>query len=215
LNGQLCPVLPLAFQQRITIEAGGGNDLVEFRILSPVASFASLLTVINAGTGDDTVLLQSSKNFSSRAQLAFTVNGGEGRDLITGDFVGTNLLSNSRLTFNFNGDRGADRINFYFRGRDEGRLIVNVDAGADGDRVTINAVVRTPFGGALNPGRSFDGFLLHVRGGADNDVIDVSITSDPSVLLLLEAVVDGGAGTDTINRTGNVGVLLGERGRIL
>src|SRR5262249_54590954 len=103
----------------------------------------------------------------------------------------------ARANLNVDGGDGTDKVSVTYAGVLNGRLDINAKGGNDND--TVSAIVTLGAG-------SNGVFRGRVKGGNGNDNLTFNILG-ATAAVAIDAVLDGGAGTDTCVATANVTVI--------
>jgi hypothetical protein len=184
----------------VVINGGAAADQVFAEVGNETNANLQFLTRL--GNGANTFDLESTGNLVNSIEH-FEVDGGSGGNTITFDAKGVNADLTSRLNLHAYLGAGADNVTENYSGVMDGELDGVIATGAGADTVNMNLTLDQGSTGRV-----------HVRAygnkGDDTMTFDVNDNSNPggkSTLSLLDALLDGGAGTNTLNATPNVKVI--------
>ncbi len=183
----------------VNVNGGSGIDQVFAQLGNMVNS--NLQFHDNLGKGANLFDLEASGNLQN-AVAHFDIDPGFGSNTIVFNAKGLNIDTTSRLNLESGSGAGADNVTLNYSGQMKGELSLNLQGGPGND--TMSATLTLAKG---STGR------VHglVSGGDGDDTLSFRIcdNSNPagkSTLSLLDALLDGGSGHNTLNATPNVKV---------
>jgi hypothetical protein len=183
---------------KIDLFGGDGND----QVTAKFGDITDTHLFINGhlGKGDDTFDATLSGNLLGTAQARFNVFGEMGKDTIGVHAAATNIDAGALLALRLNGGKDDDTITVDYEGTLNGALRIVADGLQDKDTITANLTADAGSTGSLNAA---------VLGKQDDDALTLNVTDNSggggaSTLAALNAVLDGGQGTDTCTATSNV-----------
>jgi hypothetical protein len=184
----------------VCVNSSSGSDHLFAQVGNANNSNLQFLTQL--GKGADSFNLQASCNLVNSV-VHFDIDAGSGADAITFNAQDVNVDSTSRFNLESCTGAGNDTVTMTYSGVMNGELDVNLQGGT-GDNTMQTALT-------LDPG-SMGRLHGNLHGGAGNDdmTFDVFNNSNPggkSTLALLQALLDGGAGDNTLSATPNVKVI--------
>jgi hypothetical protein len=185
----------------ISVNAQRGRDTVVYNLRGNVFNFRSLR--VDLGSGDDTFLaFFNSFDLPFGANFQMSVLGRSGRDTIAVDATrGVDVGTGAVLGLDLRGGLGGDRIDLAHDGAINGALSAVANGGFGPDQVSENFNVAANSGGQL---------FARTLGGRAADALTLNVIQPPGVCIVppctltLDAVLDGGPGTDTCTATPNV-----------
>jgi hypothetical protein len=191
----------------VTFQGGSGKDHVfaqlagsfsnsNLQFLGTLGSGGSSFDLEAVGTAQDPITLQNSV-------VHFDIDGGSGGNTITFNAGSVNVDTTSRLNLETCSGTGNDTVNVSYSGQMNGELDLDLQGGPGND--TMHTTLTLAQG---STGR-FRGQML---GGKGDDVMsflvyDHSNPGGKSTLSLLDALLDGGSGHNTLSATPNVKVI--------
>ena len=199
----------LTATKRVGLRYGDGDDTINFNGGNNLSEAeGSSTTDIDTGKGNDTI------NFTGENKSgAISINTDDGNDTITfgaGTTLGGTLTSSdNNLVSHYVGVRmgaGDDTLNI-----DKGAVLKNagIEMGDGNDVVNLNGGLEKAGGGMYSPGVSAINLgsgddIIHI--GKDAVVNDDAMTfqGGPSKLEHGGIIIQGGAGTDTLDIAGNI-----------
>jgi hypothetical protein len=184
----------------VSVNGGAGIDQVFTQLANVVNSNIQFLG--HLGNGANVFDLEAAGNLQN-AVVHFDIDAGSGGNAITFNANGVNLDATSRLNLETCSGGGADNVTLNYSGQMNGELDVDLQGGPGND--TMNAILTLAKG---STGR----VRGRVSGGLGDDtmsfrVFDNSNPGGKSTLSLLDAVLDGGPGNNTLVATSHVKVI--------
>lgn len=211
----------------IDVRAKGGDDQVSYDLTSSLV--ATRVVQLSLGAGNDRFIGNVSGDINDPIGLDLEVYGEAGNDNLAinqsgattaGTFVGylDGAGGNDTLTYAgtgtiaagasilpaLSGGAGNDVISSSYSGRIDGSYIYNltIDGGAGNDNIADDVNVAALSTGTVGTSSAAPASL---QGGAGNDKIRFAVRVDPGANLAgVNAVILGGRGKDSIQKTSNV-----------
>ncbi len=112
----------------ITVDAGAGNDVVNYNLTAPLASSRNI--AVHLCTGNDAFTANlSNQGLAQYVSLDISTYGEGGADTLTLNAQNFSSDKNSILNFDYVGGAGKDKINFNYTpgGLDLGSIILQKD----------------------------------------------------------------------------------------
>ena len=185
----------------VQVSSGLGNAHV-FAQVGNVSS-SNLQFVTHLGKGANSFALTAAGNLQN-AVVHFNIDAGCGSNTITFGTVGVNVDTTSRLNLDTCTGTGNDTVNMTYAGVMDGELDLNLQGGKSND--TMDAVL------TLEQGSTGRVWGREQGGNGTNmmtfDIYDDSNPGGKSTLALLNAILNGGTGTDDLSATRNVKVIV-------
>lgn len=183
----------------VGINGGPANDHV-FAQVGDVSS-SNIQFFDHLGKGNNTFDLEAAGNLHN-AVVHFDIDGGSSGNAITFNARGVNIDTTSRLNLETCSGAGNDSVTVTYSGLMNGELWLDLQGGAGND--TMNATLTLAQG---STGR----VRAQMEGGSGDDTMSFTINdnSNPggkSTLSLLDAILNGGSGHNTVMATPNVKV---------
>jgi hypothetical protein len=177
----------------VVVRTGSGGDNVTYSLTNPLTRFRAI--TIDTGRDDDVLTFNGAEGVGSRGNLLFTYLGGDGGDIVDATLGGISRRGLATIgLYGQWGDNDAIRANV--AGTLNGWLTLSLDGGF-GDDVVAGTVDLA--------GGSTGTLVASVRGSLGDDAVDLFVTgAGASTLRRLYAMIDGGFGTDTCQKTDNV-----------
>jgi hypothetical protein len=101
------------FVTRVQVFTNGGDDTVEYRLSSDLATNRTV--AIDLGLGNDSFTANlDNQTLSTGTDFLIQAVGGGGKDTLTLNAVGVNLGAGTHLTVDFQGGRGHDGVTFNY-----------------------------------------------------------------------------------------------------
>jgi hypothetical protein len=187
--------VPPVAADAVQITAGGGNDVVSYRLAGPMTGTAMRITT-KLGPGHNRFRATIAADLQAGADLTFDTRGGADADLIQlSALAGVDIARGAGLTFDARGNGGPDRIGTTYSGRIDGALFESLH-GNQGDDTLFSVVA---------PDRGSRGtFVANQFGGADDD--DLGVVFGQPVAGPSGGIIDGGTGFNRSTQSAGIQV---------
>ena len=183
-----------------TVNGGAGADEVFVQLGNVSNSNLQFFSCLGKGANsfdlEETGSLQNSV-------VHFHVDGGSGGNSVTFNANEVNVDETSRLNLDTCPGAGNDTVTVNYSGQMDGELDVKAYGGQGNDTMNVDLTLEQGSTGRIH---------AHVNGGAGDDVMSLNVydhsnPGGPSTLSLLDAVLNGGSGHNTLTATPNVKVV--------